>query len=75
MDAESLSQYKGDLAFVGGIDAQTFFVNATPQQIKDEVRRVRDVLGPNIVISPSHEEILPNIPAENILAMAEAARE
>ena len=74
MDAESLSQYKGDLAFVGGIDAQTFFVNATPQQIKDEVRRVRDVLGPNIVISPSHEEILPNIPAET-RAMAEAARE
>ena len=75
MDAKSLSQYKGDLAFVGGIDAQTFFVNATSGQIKDEVRRVRDILGPNIVISPSHEEILPNVPAENILAMAEAARE
>ncbi len=75
MDAKSLSQYKNDLAFVGGIDAQTFFVNATPQQIKDEVHRVRDILGPNIVISPSHEEVLPNVPAENILAMAEAARD
>ncbi|MDD3094433.1 MAG: uroporphyrinogen decarboxylase family protein, partial [Clostridia bacterium] len=60
---------------LGGIDAQTFFVNATPSQIKDEVRRVKSILGPNIVISPSHEEILPNVPAENILAMAEAARE
>lgn len=75
MDAKSLSKYKNDLAFVGGIDAQSFFVIATPQQIKDEVRRVRDILGPNIVISPSHEEILPNIPSENIYAMAEAARE
>jgi uroporphyrinogen decarboxylase len=75
MDAKSLSQYKGDLAFVGGIDAQTFFVNATPQQIKDEVRRVRSVLGPNLIVSPSHEEILPNVPAANLLAMAEAARE
>ena len=75
MDAKSLSQYKNDLAFVGGIDAQSFFVNATPQQIKDEVRRVRDILGPNIVISPSHEEVLPNIPAENFIAMVEAARE
>jgi uroporphyrinogen decarboxylase len=74
MDAKSLAKYKNDLAFVGGIDAQTFFVNATPQQIRDEVKRVRDILGPNIVISPSHEEILPNVPAANILAMAEAAR-
>jgi uroporphyrinogen decarboxylase len=75
MSAKELSIYKNDLAFLGGIDAQTFFVNATPSQIKDEVRRVRSILGPNIVISPSHEEILPNVPAENILAMAEAARE
>ena len=75
MDAASLAQFKGDLAFVGGIDAQTFFVNATPQQIKDEVRRVRSILGPNLIVSPSHEEILPNVPAANLLAMAEAARE
>lgn len=75
MDANSLAQYKNDLAFVGGIDAQSFFVNATPQQIKDEVRRVRSILGPNIVISPSHEEILPNVPAANIIAMVEAAKE
>lgn len=75
MDARSLAAFKDDLAFVGGIDAQSFFVQATPAQIRDEVLRVRDVLGPNIVISPSHEEILPNVPAENILAMARAARE
>ncbi|MBS7263115.1 MAG: hypothetical protein KIG36_05865 [Eubacteriales bacterium] len=75
MSAQELKQFKNDLAFVGGIDAQSFFVNATPQQIREEVFRVRDILGPNIVISPSHEEILPNVPAENIVAMAEAARE
>lgn len=75
MAADNLAQFKNDLAFVGGIDAQTFFVNATPQQIRDEVHRVRSVLGPNIVISPSHEEILPNVPAANVVAMAEAARD
>lgn len=75
MNAVSLAKYRNHLAFVGGIDAQTFFVNATPQQIKDEVYRVREILGPNIVISPSHEEILPNVPADNIVAMMEAARE
>ncbi len=75
MDANSLAQYKNDLAFVGGIDAQSFFVNATPMQIKDEVRRVRSILGPNLIVSPSHEVILPNVPAANLLAMSEAARE
>jgi len=75
MDAISLSKYKNHLAFVGGIDAQTFFVNATPQQIKDKVYWVREILGPNIVISPSHEEILPNVPPDNIAAMVEAGRE
>ena len=75
MNAGSLAQYKNDISFLGGIDAQSFFVNATPAQIKDEVRRVRGILGPNIVVSPSHEEILPNVPPENVAAMAEAARE
>ena len=75
MSAKDLAQYKNDIAFVGGIDAQTFFVNATPQQIADEVKRVRELLGPNFVVSPSHEEILPNVPAANVLAMAKAAKE
>jgi uroporphyrinogen decarboxylase len=75
MDAENLKQYKSDIAFVGGIDAQRFFVDSSPDEIKQEVRRVREILGPNIVISPSHEEILPNVPADNILAMSEAAHE
>ncbi len=74
MAADNLAQYKAHLAFLGGIDAQSFFVNASPEQIRQEVRRVRSVLGPNIVISPSHEEILPNVPAANMLAMAQAAR-
>ncbi len=73
MDAQTLMAFKNDLAFLGGIDAQSFIVEATPQQVGDEVARVREVLGPNIVISPSHEEILPNIPPENILALAKAA--
>lgn len=75
MSADNLAQFKKDIAFVGGIDAQSFFVNATPQEVREEVRRVKNILGPNIVISPSHEEILPNVPAENILAMAQASRE
>lgn len=76
MDAATLArEFKNDIAFVGGIDTQELLINATPLQIKDEVRRIREILGPNLVISPSHEAILPNVPLENVIAMAEAARE
>lgn len=73
MSAVELSKYKDSLSFVGGIDAQSFFVNGTPEEIADEVRRVKGILAPGIVISPSHEEILPNVPAANVLSMAKTA--
>ena len=73
MSAQDLTKYKNDLAFVGGIDAQRFLVDSTPREISDEVLRVWKILGPNIVISPSHEEILPNIPAANMFAMSKTA--
>ncbi|MDR2686401.1 MAG: methyltransferase, partial [Oscillospiraceae bacterium] len=74
MAAKELAQYKNDLVFCGGIDAQRFLVTATPRQVEEEVTRVYDILGPNIIISPSHEEILPNVPAANMLAMSRAAK-
>ncbi len=76
MDAESLAaRFKGRLAFVGGIDTQDLLMNASPEEIKAEVRRVKSLLGPNLVVSPSHEALLPNVPPENVVAMAEAARD
>jgi uroporphyrinogen decarboxylase len=76
MDAETLARdFKGRIAFLGGIDTQDLLVNATPDEVRAEVRRVRDLLGPNLIISPSHEAILPNVPPANIEAMAEAALE
>ncbi len=38
-----------------------------------DVVRVRELLGPHVIISPSHEALLPNVPPENVAAMAEAA--
>jgi len=76
MDAGTLSRhFKGRIAFLGGIDTQDLLIHATPAQIKAEVRRVRDLLGPCFIVSPSHEAILPNVPPENVAAMAEAAQE
>jgi len=76
MDAVTLSrEFNGKLVFVGGVDTQQLLPHATPQQVKEEVYRLRDLFGPNYVVSPSHESILPDVAWENIQAMAEAAAE
>jgi len=73
MDAETLAKdFKDKIAFVGGIDTQDLLVHGTSKEIKEEVKRIKNILGPNLVVSPSHEALLPNVPPENVLAMAEA---
>ena len=76
MDAETLSRkYNGKIVFVGGVDTQHLLPFGTPQEVRDEVRRLRDLFGENYVVSPSHESILPGVSPDNLRAMAEAAAE
>ncbi|MDR3692575.1 MAG: uroporphyrinogen decarboxylase family protein [Fimbriimonas sp.] len=76
MHAKDLArEFRGKIAFVGGVDSQDLLVNGTPAQVRDDVLRLRDLFGPNFVVSPSHEALLPNVPVENVAAMAAAARE
>jgi uroporphyrinogen decarboxylase len=76
MDAESLAKkYRDKIVFMGGVDTQRLLPFGTPGQVRDEVRRLRRLFGPDFIVSPSHESILPNVSVENIAAMAEAAAE
>jgi uroporphyrinogen decarboxylase len=76
MDAETLARsFKGRIAFMGGIDMQKLLTRGTPEAVRAEVRRVKRILGPNLIVSPSHEAILPNVPPENVEALAQAACE
>jgi len=76
MDAETLAQkFKGRIAFLGGIDTQDLMTNGTPAGVRAEVHRVRKLLEPCLIVSPSHEALLPNVPPENVAAMAEAVTE
>ena len=76
MEAETLAKnFAGKISFLGGIDTQVLLVSASPEEVKENVRRVKNLLGPNLIVSPSHEAILPNVPPQNIQAMAEAAIE
>lgn len=76
MDAGALAKdFKGRIAFMGGIDTQDLLINGTPEDIKADVRRVKALLGPNLIVSPSHEALQNDVPPENVRAMADAARE
>jgi uroporphyrinogen decarboxylase len=76
MEAASLAKkYNGKVVFMGGLDAQHILPFGTVQEVRSEVRRLKDLFGPNFILSPSHESLLANIPVENIIAMAEAAGE
>ena len=74
MDAETLaSRFKGRITFMGGIDTQDLLVNGTPDDIANEVVRVKELQGPCLIVSPSHEALRSNVSPENVVAMARAA--
>lgn len=76
MEPEKLAKNFGkDIVFMGGVDTQELLPFGTPGQIKDEVRRLRDIFGNNFIVSPSHEALLGNVSIENVIAMSEAANE
>jgi len=73
MDAATLAKkYNGDIVFMGGVDTQDLLPFGKPQQVYDEVMRLRELFGPNFIVSPSHEA-MPNTPPQNMEAMAKAA--
>lgn len=75
MAAERLAQEFGqDLAFVGGVDTQQLLPFGSPVEVQAEVGRLSEAFGPNYVVSPSHEALLPNVPLANVAAMASAAK-
>jgi uroporphyrinogen decarboxylase len=75
MSADILArEWGGRLAFLGGVDTQDLLVHGSPEDIRKEVRRLKEVFGAHYIVSPSHEALLPNVPPENVQAMAEEAR-
>jgi uroporphyrinogen decarboxylase len=76
MDAKSLKEsFGGKVSFCGGVDTQELLVNGTPEQVKKAVRELRRLFPTGLIISPSHEAILPDVSPGNIRALFEAARE
>ncbi len=77
MDLATLKkEFGSEIVFHGAIDVQTVLPRGKPQDVRDEVKRVLDVLAPGggYVLAPSHN-IQGDTPPENIVAMFEAALE
>ena len=77
MDLTNLKESYGDsLSFWGGISTQQALPFGSPEDVKKEARRVRDLMSTDggYILAPA-QEIQGDVPGENILALIEVAKE
>lgn len=76
MDPKQLKQKFGDqLCFCGAIDTSRVMPNGSIDDVRDEVARRIDELGPEGYILTAVHDIQADVPAQNVLAMYKAAKE
>jgi uroporphyrinogen decarboxylase len=68
-------EYGRDLVFFGGLDIQELLPRGTPQQVKDEVHRLVEILGDGggYIVAPAHN-VQDDTPTENVLAIFDAVQ-
>ncbi len=75
MDPQALhNEFGNQVSFCGGVDAQNLLVNGTPEQVAAKVKELRRIFPSGLIISPSHEAVLPDILPENIEALFNAVK-
>jgi uroporphyrinogen decarboxylase len=77
MSPEKLISEFGDACvFFGGIDEVKFLQFGTEEESRTETRRIIDILGKHnrYIVAASHDYLLPEIPAQNIVAMFDEAK-
>ena len=69
-------RYGSEIVFCGAVDTHQILPHGTPEQVRQEVRRVIEILGPGggYMVSSVHT-IMNDVPPENIVAMVEAVEE
>lgn len=76
MDAPTLKKnFDKKVAFCGGVDAQYLLVKGNPNEVEKKVMELRELFPTGLIISPSHEAILPDIPPANIEALFKAVNQ
>lgn len=74
--SELKKRYGKKLVFCGAIDTHHILPDGSPQEVRQEVRRVINTLGQDggYMVAAVHT-IMPGVPPENIVAMADAVKE
>ena len=70
------NEFGAEISFWGGIDTSHVLSFGSPSEVKDEVKRRIEELGPGggFILASVHN-IQPEVPPENVIAMLESARE
>ncbi|KLU63153.1 methylcobalamin:coenzyme M methyltransferase [Peptococcaceae bacterium CEB3] len=77
MDPQVLKrEYGGDIVFFGGIDVNEVLLYGSEEDVRAETRRIIDILGSDgqYIVAPSHDYMLPELPARNIVALYDEAK-
>lgn len=75
MESENLKEkFGGQVSFCGGVDTQDLLVNGTPDMVRAKVKELRTIFPTGLVISPSHEAVMQDVPPANIYALFEEAQ-
>ncbi len=75
MEPEKLKKNYGDrVSFCGGVDHQELLVFGNPEQIKERVNELKKIFPTGLIISPSHEAILPEIAPKNVETLFNAVK-
>ena len=73
MAAEELApEFGKKTSFCGGLDVQRLMVTGAPADVRRRVRQLLALFPTGLVISPSHEALLPDVPPENVEALRSA---
>ena len=73
--AELKREFGDALCFHGAMDIQTVLSQGTTTQVRDEVKRLCDALGPGggFILAPTNN-VMPETPVENVVALYETYR-
>ncbi len=76
-DLEALKKrYGKNIVFCGGIDTHRVLPHGTPETVREEVRRVMQILGPGGgYMATAVHTVMNDVPPENVLAMVDAVEE
>ncbi len=72
--AELKKQFGQKVSFCGGVDAQELLVHGSPQEVSAKVQELKKIFPTGLIISPSHEAILPDILPQAIEALFKAVK-